>query len=325
QGRPRLARAVYGHPRRDQLPHRRRACPLRGARQHLPPHPCARRPPRAPRPPPRRHQGRSRRDARPRPPHSQPLQPTPPCAGGHRPEQGVHEQGARAVQRHLNSHAPHPRQALEPVRAQRSAHRQTQAALAAFRHARAKLLMTVTITRNAIRESYSQLALLYNASTLFTSDARVIYEQNKEGDLEPKNNPLWGEPYVHRAGLKNFTAAYNPTRTTVFGIQKQVQDVHNLETLADLIKRTVIRRSFNEVVGPNKYTIHQHTLPFTQPERALHEKLIKELHEFLTDFEDTGNSRKEAGLRGVRQLRLLIESCLHPHLFKEWSRHVTAN
>ena len=44
--------------------------------------------------------------------------------------------------------------------------RQTQAALAAFRHARAKLLMTGTITRNAIRESYSQLAFLYNASGL---------------------------------------------------------------------------------------------------------------------------------------------------------------
>lgn len=197
--------------------------------------------------------------------------------------------------------------------------RQTQAALATFRHAKAKLLMTGTITRNAIRESYAQLLLLYNSSTLFTSDARVVYEQGKDGDLEPKNNPLWGEPYVHREGLKNFTAAYNPTRATVFGIQKQVQDVHNLESLSELIKRTVIRRSFNEVVGEGRYSIKQHTVTFTPPERELHEKLIKEFHEFLAYFEDTGNSRKEAGLRAVRQLRLLIESCLHPHLFKEWT------
>src|SRR5690606_22787237 len=58
--------------------------------------------------------------------------------------------------------------------------RQTQASLAINRHTKAKLLMTGTITRNAIRESYAQLLLLYNSSTLFTSDARAIYEQGKD-------------------------------------------------------------------------------------------------------------------------------------------------
>lgn len=203
--------------------------------------------------------------------------------------------------------------------------RQTQAALATFRHANAKLLMTGTITRNAIRESYAQLLLLYNSSTLFTSDASIIFEQDKDGELVSKSNPMWGEPFVHRAGLKNYTAAYNPTRATVFGIQKQVQDVHNLDSLSELMQRTVIRRSFNEVVGKGRYSIKQHSVTFTAAERELHEKLIKEFHEFMAYFEDTGNSRKEAGLRAVRQLRLLIESCLHPHLFKEWtgSGHAT--
>ena len=195
--------------------------------------------------------------------------------------------------------------------------RQTQAALATFARAKAKLLITGTITRNAIRESYSQLSLLYNASTLFLSLAPVIYEQTKDGDLERKPNPLWGAPYVHKAGLKNFTASYNPTRATVFGIQKQVQDVHNLDTLSELMKRTVIRRSFMDVVGDGKYTIEQHTIPFNPHERALHKGLMREFEQFLAYFESTGDARKDAGLRAVRQLRLLIESCLHPHLFKE--------
>ena len=196
--------------------------------------------------------------------------------------------------------------------------RQTQAALATFARAKAKLLMTGTITRNAIRESYSQLALLYNASTLFLSLAPVIYEQSKDGDLDTKSNPQWGEPYVHRAGLKNFTASYNPTRATVFGIQKQVQDVHNLETLSGLMKRTLIRRSFTDVVGEGKYTIRQHVVPFNPHERALHQRLMVEFEQFLAYFESTGDARKDAGLRAVRQLRLLIESCLHPHLFKDY-------
>ena len=81
---------------------------------------------------------------------------------------------------------------------------------------------------------------------------------------------------------------------------------------------TRISRTFAEVVGPDKYSIHRHSCEFSQAEAELYRKLVEEFFKFKDYFESTGNRRKDAGLQAIRQLKLLIEGCSHPHLFPDY-------
>lgn len=197
--------------------------------------------------------------------------------------------------------------------------RQTHGALHAFRRARYKLLMTGTATRNHLGEYYPQLEVLYNNSELMACDARHWWVEHPEtGDLVPKANPHHGRPFPAYRGKAVFDRCFCPRKATVFGILKHDQDVYNAEAFADLVSKTRLVRSFAEVAGPDRFSLHNHTVEMSSPEATLHQDLVKEFHRFLSYFESTGDKRKDAGLAAVRQLRLLIDSCSHPELFPDF-------
>jgi SNF2 family DNA or RNA helicase len=194
----------------------------------------------------------------------------------------------------------------------------TQTALALFRRFRYKLVATGTPTRNSIQELYPQLELLFNNSTLMCNDAEFLYHvDEKSGETERIVNDERGVPFRARSGYKDFCETFSPKKVTVFGINKDTQDVYNMKYLTPLLSRFRITRTFDEVVGDGKYVYHQHALPMSSGEAALQEKLIKEFYSFKNYFQDTGNSRKEAGLRALRQLMLLKNMTSFGHLYPD--------
>lgn len=192
-----------------------------------------------------------------------------------------------------------------------------------FRKLTHKLLTTGTTTRNNISELYGQLELLYNNSVNFISDCLVIYREEKAKDTDghsyvdivSKDNPRYNKPFPARGGLQLFKACYAPSKSTVFGIQKHNQDVYNKASLEKLIDRTIITRKFKEIAGDGRYQIHTHKLIAKPFEVDLYQRILEELSSVIPNYyRSTGNSRKDAMLRIVRQLQLLIKSCSLPHV-----------
>jgi hypothetical protein len=197
----------------------------------------------------------------------------------------------------------------------------TQMTLALFRRCKNKLLATGTATRNSIQEMYPQIELLYNNSTTMMCHAQHIWLEDKAtGGLNLHANPYHLRPFPPgREGYKIFCAAFSPKRVTVFGMLKDTQDVYNGAALEQLLRTFRITRTFEEVVGKDRYSFHQHIVPMTAHEAQLQAKLIEAFYEFETYFQSTGNSRKDAGLRAVRQLTLLKDMTSFGHLFKEYT------
>jgi len=193
------------------------------------------------------------------------------------------------------------------------------AALNCFRKAHVKLLTTGTTTRNSINEIYTQLELLNNNSTGFTSQAEWSYYVNGEGLLVRRPNIYVGRPFPAGVGSGVFKGCFCPMKSTVFGIQKDNQDVFNEQELRQMICKTIITRKFEEIVGDKKYSRHLHQVKQNQAEKALYGKLMKDFLAVCYDFyTSTGNARKEAGLRLVRQMQVLIKATSVPHKMKHY-------
>ncbi len=56
-----------------------------------------------------------------------------------------------------------------------------------------------------------------------------------------------------------FKACHCPGKASVFGIEKQNQDVYNKDELFSLIARTIITRKFKDFAG-EKYKVRMHTV-----------------------------------------------------------------
>ncbi|HUN01235.1 MAG TPA: N-6 DNA methylase [Niabella sp.] len=191
----------------------------------------------------------------------------------------------------------------------------TRAAINCFSKASYKLLTTGTTTRNNINELYSQLELLYNNSTAFTCWANSIYMAGKEGDIIEQVTHLAGYPFPAYRGATLFKACFCPQKSTVFGIKKDTQDIYNAGLLKDIIDKTIITRKFEEITGEKKYSIHNHTAQQNPSERKLYELLLKEfLSVCYNYYSSTGNARKDAALRLMRQIKALIKATSVPHL-----------
>lgn len=196
----------------------------------------------------------------------------------------------------------------------------SKAALNCFRKAKYKLLTTGTTTRNNINELYTQLELLYNNSTAFTCKAERVYHLNKENEIEEDINDRYGYPFPAFRGNGLFKACFCPQKKTVFGISKETQDVYNADVLKELIAKTVITRKFEEIVGEKKYSIHTHSVQQSESERALYKTLLTEFLTVCYDFyTTTGNERKEAALRLIRQIKALIKATSVPHLMPHYN------
>ena len=191
-----------------------------------------------------------------------------------------------------------------------------------FRRLKVKLLTTGTTTRNNIPELYGQLELLYNNSFNFICDCNTIYFQeryvDKDGisqiDIISKSNKRVGMPFPPKGGLQLFKTCYSPSKATVFGLEKLNQDLYNHESLIRLTKRTIITRKFKEIAGDDRYEIHTHKLEAKPFERELFVKIMDEFNTIVPHYyASTGNARKDAMFKILRQIQLSIKSCSLAH------------
>lgn len=197
--------------------------------------------------------------------------------------------------------------------------KRTKQALNIFRRAKFKLLATGTTTRNNIGELYSQFELLYNNSVNLMCNAYNVYFQNKDGDIEHKRNDRYKEPFPARGGSVLFKACFCPGKATVFGIEKQNQDVYNQDHLAALIEKTIITRKFKEFAG-EKYEIINYNIEPSEGERGVYQTILERFHEILhLYFNPIEDKKKESQLNLVRQIQLLIKACSVPHLMVGYS------
>ncbi len=190
----------------------------------------------------------------------------------------------------------------------------TRHILSVFRRLKYKILDTGTTTRNNIAELYSQLELLYNNSVNMTCWCDSIYHENKDKAIECENNPHYGEPFPAFRGHILFKSCHCPGKATVFGIEKQNQDIYNKEELFELIGKTIITRKFCDFAG-EKYRIRTHTVSPSKGEHEVYRVIIEEFCRICElYYNSTGDTRKDAGLRIMRQIKLLIKACSVPHL-----------
>lgn len=196
----------------------------------------------------------------------------------------------------------------------------TKAVLSCFRRCRAKLLATGTSTRNNIVEFTPQLELLYNNSFNMISWAPYIYSTERDGDMTTKSNPYYGAPIpAYRKGYALFSASHLPEKITVFGVGQWTQDIYNAEVLRDILDKTVITRSFREIVGREIRRLHQVPIPFTEAERAVCKKAIEGFNQLRANyFTTTGNSRKDAMMRLIQQITLLLRISAAPNTLMEY-------
>lgn len=200
-----------------------------------------------------------------------------------------------------------------------------QAVLSCFRRCRMKLLTTGTSTRNNISEFAPQLELLYNNSVNMISWNKYIYHRSREDgeDAEPDydNNPYFGRPIpAYKKGYSLFSASHLPEKVTVFGLEKRTQDIYNADILSGILGKTVITRAFEEVACKDIKRIHQVLLQFPDEEKEVYQKAMQEFHKMRDNyFSSTGNSRKDAMMRLVQQIVLLLRISAAPDTVQEYT------
>lgn len=197
----------------------------------------------------------------------------------------------------------------------------TKASLACFRRCRMKLLTTGTSTRNNISEFAPQMELLYNNSiNMITWCETVYYCDREDNSIYSTNNAYYGRPIpAYKNGYALFAACHLPEKTTVFGVAERTQDIYNADELNRLLAKTVITRTFEEVTGKEIRRIHQVPLPFLPEEREVYRMVVEEFYKVQREyFASTGNHRKDAMLRIMQQITLLLRVAAAPNTMKEY-------
>ncbi len=197
----------------------------------------------------------------------------------------------------------------------------TKACLDCFRRCRYKLLETGTSTRNNISEFAPQMELLYNNSYNMISWCRDIYHRNKEsGELETYGNPYFGEPIpAYKRGYSLFSASHLPEKITVFGVGQRTQDIYNADVLSEILGKTVITRTFEEITGKDIRRIHQIPVNFSTPEREIYQQAIERFYEMRWNyFQSTGNSRKDSMAAIMQQILTLLRISAAPSSMSEY-------
>lgn len=186
----------------------------------------------------------------------------------------------------------------------------TKRALNLFRRLKYKILTTGTTTRNNVAELYGQIALLYNNSVNMMCRCPMVYHEDKQSHIiTSQPNDDYGRPFPARGGAALFKACFCPSKASVFGIEKHSQDIYNKNHLLDLIGKTVLTRKFKEFAG-DKYVIRSHNVEPGEGEKAVYEKILKDfLNVCKIYFKSTGNSRKNAAMKMIRQIQLMIKAC----------------
>lgn len=199
--------------------------------------------------------------------------------------------------------------------------KRTKAVLNCFRKCNYKLLMTGTVTRNNISECAPQLELLFNNSYNMISECEYIYTNDKKEDsLSIEQNMYYGLPIpAYRNGYSLFSASHLPEKITVFGVGQKTQDIYNADALNRILERCVITRTFKEVSGKDILRPHQEPVRFSSAEAEVYRGVIEEFYRFRDGyFASTGNARKDAMMRLIQQIELLLRVCAAPNTMKEY-------
>ncbi len=200
-----------------------------------------------------------------------------------------------------------------------------KAVLACFRRCRAKLLTTGTSTRNNISEFAPQLELLYNNSINMLSRNRSLYTHEKDeyGNevSTSKGNPYYGQPIpAYKKGYSLFASSHLPAKITVFGLEKKTQDIYNSSILNELLEKTVITRTFEEVVGKNIKRLHQVLVTFAPQEKDIYQNAIEDFQQMRNNyFASTGNARKDSMMKLMQQIVLLLRISAAPDTLMEYT------
>lgn len=203
--------------------------------------------------------------------------------------------------------------------------KRTKTTLGTFRKAKYKLLLSGTMTRNNITEAYTQFQLLYNSSINFISNNQYIYTEDKDTkELKEECNKYYNRPFPeYRKGFELFRDSFNPAKVSVFGIDKSNQNIYNSTELKELINKTIITKTFEEVTGRKIYEIIQHTVKFNSAERSLYNTAINEFYNMKYLFTSTGNPRKDRMMEIIQQITLMLNICQHPQTYKEYNSSET--
>ncbi len=201
--------------------------------------------------------------------------------------------------------------------------KQTKSVLSCFRRCWGKVLTTGTSTRNNISEFAPQLELMNNNSINMLSWNAYIYkhdEENQEAPLIERENPYYGQPIpAYKKGYSLFSSSHLPEKITVFGVSQRTQDIYNADVLDTILGKTVITRTFEEVTGKEIRRIHQVPLEFSSEEREVYNEAIDNFHRMRENyFKSTGNHRKDAGLKLVQQIMLLLRISAAPNALVEY-------
>lgn len=199
--------------------------------------------------------------------------------------------------------------------------KRSKATLNVFRRVKYKQLMSATSTRNNIPESFTAFELLYNNSRhMLSRNSSIIVEDRTEKKLIEKPNPLINQAFPpYKKGHTHFRRSFSPERASVFGIGKLTQDIYNSELLTELINKSMITRTFEEVSGKNIYSLIQNTVQFNPAEKELYGIVVNEFYKIAHMYSSTGNARKDAMLRVIQQLNSLLKACVNPQMFSEYS------
>ena len=138
--------------------------------------------------------------------------------------------------------------------------------------------------------------------------------------MEHKENPYYGMPIpAYKKGYRLFANSHLPEKITVFGVGQRNQDIYNADELDRLLGKTVITRTFEEVTGKDIRRIHQMPIPFLPEEREVYNIVLKEFYRIQREYySSTGNSRKDALMRLIQQITLLLRISAAPDCMKEY-------
>ena len=130
----------------------------------------------------------------------------------------------------------------------------------------------------------------------------------------------YGKPIpAYKRGYTLFSACHLPEKPTVFGIGERTQDIYNADILDDILAKTVITRTFEEVTGKEIRRIHQVPVSFAAPEREVYNKVMKEFEPIWRNYyTSTGNHRKDAMLKLMQQITLLLRVSAAPNTLEEY-------
>ena len=199
--------------------------------------------------------------------------------------------------------------------------KRAKSTLSCFRRCRMKLLTTGTSTRNNISEFAPQLELLYNNSINMITWCREVYSYDKDSEYMGSDyNSYYGHPIpAYKRGYSLFSSCHLPEKPTVFGIGERTQDIYNANELNDILGKTVITRTFEEVTGKEIRRIHQVPLPFTPEEKDVYNIVMKDFNRVQWEyFNSTGNSRKDAMLKLMQQITLMLRVAAAPNTMNEY-------